>query len=96
MFGIDLIDASLLPAMFIALIAGFLSFASPCVLPIVPPYLAYMGGVSVSQLSEGGSRRWATALTALSFGGPATWVFVAAMAVGMAAQGLVARRVAPA
>lgn len=36
------------------------------------------------------------ALTALSFGGPATWIFVAAMAVGMAAQGLVAGRAAPA
>ena len=67
MFGIDIIDASLLPAMFIALIAGFLSFASPCVLPIVPPYLAYMGGVSVSQLTEGGSRRWATVATAGAF-----------------------------
>ena len=33
-----LLDASLLPAMFIALAAGLLSFLSPCVLPIVPPY----------------------------------------------------------
>jgi cytochrome c biogenesis protein CcdA len=35
-----LLDASLLPAMGIALVAGLLSFLSPCVLPIVPPYLA--------------------------------------------------------
>lgn len=67
MFGIDIFDASLLPAMAIALVAGFLSFASPCVLPIVPPYLAYMGGISVSQLAEGQTRRWGTVLTALSF-----------------------------
>ena len=53
MFGIDIIDAALLPAMVIALMAGFISFLSPCVLPIVPPYLAYMSGVSVSDLSEG-------------------------------------------
>lgn len=53
MFGIDLIDASLLPALMIALAAGLLSFLSPCVLPIVPPYLAYMSGVSVTDLSEG-------------------------------------------
>lgn len=52
MFGIDLIDASLLPAMMIALLAGVLSFLSPCVLPIIPPYLAYMGGISMSQLTE--------------------------------------------
>ena len=53
MFGIEIIDAGLLPAMFVALLAGFISFLSPCVLPIVPPYLAYMSGVSVSDLSEG-------------------------------------------
>ena len=45
MFGIYLFDASLLPAMVIALVAGVLSFLSPCVLPIIPPYLAYMGGI---------------------------------------------------
>ncbi len=27
--------------------AGALSFLSPCVLPLVPPYLCYMAGVSV-------------------------------------------------
>ncbi len=31
-------------------VAGLLSFASPCVLPLVPPYLAYMGGVSIEEL----------------------------------------------
>lgn len=53
MFGIDLIDASFLPAAFVALLAGLLSFLSPCVLPIVPPYLAYMGGVGVGDLRAG-------------------------------------------
>lgn len=51
MFGIDLIDAGLLPAMIVALAAGFLSFLSPCVLPVVPPYLAYMSGVSLGDLT---------------------------------------------
>ena len=27
--------------------AGALSFLSPCVLPLVPPYLCYMAGVTV-------------------------------------------------
>ncbi len=31
----------------IALLAGLLSFVSPCVLPLVPAYLGYMGGTSV-------------------------------------------------
>ncbi len=57
MFGIDLFDASLLPAMFVALTAGILSFLSPCVLPIVPPYLAYMGGISMNEMEDGSGRK---------------------------------------
>ncbi|MCP4820783.1 MAG: cytochrome c biogenesis protein CcdA, partial [Shimia sp.] len=30
MFGIDIIDAGLLPAMLVALFAGVISFLSPC------------------------------------------------------------------
>lgn len=52
MFGIEIIDAALMPAMFVALLAGFVSFLSPCVLPIVPPYLAYMSGISVSDMAS--------------------------------------------
>ena len=53
MFGIDLIDAGFLPAALVALLAGVVSFLSPCVLPIVPPYLAYMTGVGVNGLKAG-------------------------------------------
>jgi cytochrome c-type biogenesis protein len=67
MFGIDLIDASLLPAISIALAAGILSFLSPCVLPIVPPYLAYMSGVSVGDMSDGRQPRRQVAIAALFF-----------------------------
>ena len=49
MFGIDIIDATLIPAMTLAFLAGVISFLSPCVLPIVPPYLAYMSGISLSE-----------------------------------------------
>ncbi|MBZ8132004.1 cytochrome c biogenesis CcdA family protein [Afifella sp. IM 167] len=35
-----------------AFLAGFLSFVSPCVLPIVPPYLCYLAGVSFDQLQD--------------------------------------------
>ncbi|SFB70592.1 cytochrome c biogenesis CcdA family protein [Tropicimonas isoalkanivorans] len=65
--GLDIIDAGLLPAMAIALIAGLISFLSPCVLPIVPPYLAYMGGVSMNDMSAGPSARGKVILTALFF-----------------------------
>lgn len=53
MLGIELASAAFLPAAFVALLAGLLSFLSPCVLPIVPPYLAYMTGVNVSGLKSG-------------------------------------------
>ncbi|GAA0293130.1 cytochrome c biogenesis CcdA family protein [Rhodovulum strictum] len=67
MFGIELIDAGLLPAMLVSLVAGILSFVSPCVLPIVPPYLAYMGGISMGDLTgQTGARRRAL-LPALFF-----------------------------
>lgn len=56
MFGIEIIDAALLPAMIVALVAGMLSFLSPCVLPIVPPYLAYMSGITVSDMQTGNGR----------------------------------------
>jgi cytochrome c-type biogenesis protein len=35
-----------------AFLAGLLSFLSPCVLPLVPPYLCYIGGVSYADLSR--------------------------------------------
>lgn len=34
-----------------ALIAGLLSFLSPCILPIVPFYLSYLAGVGMNQIS---------------------------------------------
>jgi cytochrome c-type biogenesis protein len=34
-----------------ALLAGVLSFLSPCVLPLVPPYLAFIGGTTFDQLT---------------------------------------------
>ncbi|MDZ7905929.1 MAG: cytochrome c biogenesis protein CcdA [Cypionkella sp.] len=55
MFGIEILDASLIPSLLVALIAGGLSFLSPCVLPIVPPYLAYMSGISVGEMKAGRS-----------------------------------------
>jgi cytochrome c-type biogenesis protein len=75
MFGIDLFDAGLLPAMLVALTAGVLSFLSPCVLPIVPPYLAYMGGISMNEMQAGTGRRRAVLAAAFFVLGLST-VFV--------------------
>lgn len=35
-----------------ALVAGFLSFVSPCVLPLVPVYISTMTGLSVDELTD--------------------------------------------
>jgi len=37
---------------FYALLAGALSFLSPCVLPLVPPYLVYLAGTSLERLAD--------------------------------------------
>lgn len=87
MFGAELIDAGLVPALMVAMVAGLLSFLSPCVLPIVPPYLAYMGGVSVSDM-KGAVKRGPVVLAAVFFVLGLSTVFlilgVAASALGRA------------
>lgn len=37
----------------IAFLAGLLSFASPCVLPLVPAYIGYLGGTTVMSDGDG-------------------------------------------
>jgi len=42
---------------FLAFAAGVLSFLSPCVLPLVPSYLAFITGLSFEELTQEHSRR---------------------------------------
>lgn len=35
-----------------AFLAGILTFLSPCVLPLIPPYMSYISGVSIGELAE--------------------------------------------
>ena len=42
-------DGGILIAIAVALIAGLISFASPCVIPLVPGYLAYTSGVAATR-----------------------------------------------
>lgn len=39
-----------------AFMAGLLSFLSPCVLPLVPPYLCFLAGVGIGELSGSSGR----------------------------------------
>jgi len=81
LFGVDIIDGSLLLSVMIATFAGVLSFLSPCVLPIVPPYLAYMGGTSIEGIESG--RDKGVILKAISFVFGLSTVF---MFLGLAAS----------
>jgi len=81
-----------------ALGAGILSFLSPCVLPLVPPYLAFMAGVSLDQMTArdstvaatpSGVRARVMASAVMFVLGFAT-VFVALGATASAASALIA------
>src|SRR3990170_4520841 len=48
-------------------LAGLVSFLSPCVLPLVPPYLGYLGGTTIEEFTaeEGVPRHvWSRVVTA--------------------------------
>jgi cytochrome c-type biogenesis protein len=47
-----IVDANLLVAAAVAFAAGLVSFASPCVVPLVPGYLSYMTGLSATELTD--------------------------------------------
>jgi cytochrome c-type biogenesis protein len=63
-------SGSLLAAVPVALLAGLVSFASPCVLPLVPAYVGYLGGMSAA--SAPGTARAPRVRAAAAGGGTAT------------------------
>ncbi len=72
----------------LALLFGFISFISPCVLPLVPAYLSYISGVSLEELQDADKKKkalrkvfWNSIMFCLGF----TLVFVA---LGMTASAL--------
>ena len=80
MIAADSVDATV----FAAFAVGFISFVSPCVLPLVPGYLSTISGVSFADIQEGRGRREVLG-PALLFCLAFTVMFVA---LGMTATGL--------
>jgi cytochrome c-type biogenesis protein len=68
-----------------AFAVGFVSFVSPCVLPLVPGYLSAVSGVSLAEIQHGEKRISRVLLPAFVFCLSFTVVFVA---LGMTATGL--------
>ena len=68
-----------------AFAVGFVSFISPCVLPLVPGYLSAVSGVSIAEMKSGERNQLKILLPAIVFCLSFTVVFVA---LGMTATGL--------
>src|SRR5437660_11459109 len=78
-------------SIFAALFAGLISFLSPCVLPLVPPYIAYLAGASLERLAEAEPRaRRETIVAAMLFVLGFSTVFVA-LGAGASAIGALMR-----
>jgi cytochrome c-type biogenesis protein len=76
-----------------ALLAGLVSFLSPCVLPLVPPYLVYLAGASLERLADAEPERRVkreTIVAALLFVAGFSTVFVA-LGAGASAIGALMR-----
>ncbi|WP_405613885.1 cytochrome c biogenesis CcdA family protein [Streptomyces sp. NBC_01511] len=67
-------SGALVLALPIALLAGLISFFSPCVLPLVPGYLSYVTGISGTDLAD--ARRGRMVIGAVLFVAGFTAVFV--------------------
>ena len=78
-FAEIILNGQLLLAIPVALLAGLVSFASPCVLPLVPGYLAYVGGMTSSSEMKSGRRRLVLGISLFILGFSA--VFLAYSAV---------------
>lgn len=50
----------------LAFAAGFLSFISPCVFPLIPSYVSYITGISFEDLVEGGDKKNVTKICLLN------------------------------
>jgi cytochrome c-type biogenesis protein len=78
-----------------ALIAGLLSFVSPCVLPLIPAYISFLGGASLSQLTNDGGIDAATQkrifYSAFAFVLGFSTVFISLGATATAVSGLIAQ-----
>src|SRR3954468_7644324 len=69
----------------VALVAGFISFLAPCVLPLVPGYLSAVSAVEADRLGESGVE-WRIARASIPFILGFTAVFVV-LGAGAAALG---------
>jgi cytochrome c-type biogenesis protein len=61
----DISHGLTLSVLFFSLFMGFISFASPCILPLIPSYVSYITGISYDDLVGQESRRKNMSITLL-------------------------------
>ena len=71
------IGGSMLLAIPVSLLAGLVSFFSPCVLPLLPGYLSYATGLSAAEVASGDGKKRQVLLGTLGFVLGFALVFVA-------------------
>ena len=77
---------------FAAFLAGLLSFFSPCVLPLVPTYLAFISGLSLEELKSRKGKRSRAVVASLLFISGFTLIFILLGATATALGGWLFRQ----
>jgi len=75
----DITHGLSITSLFFSMLMGIVSFASPCILPLIPSYVSYITGISFDELVGPGSRRKninTTLLHSLAFVAGFTVIFV--------------------
>lgn len=84
-FAEAVLNGSLLLAVPVALLAGLVSFASPCVLPLVPGYLGYVSGLTGVDLQQQKRGRMLTGIGLFILGFSTVFMLVGAVFGGLGA-----------
>jgi cytochrome c-type biogenesis protein len=88
----DAMGGSMVLAVPVALLAGVVSFFSPCVVPLLPGYLSYMTGMAAAEVAAGHRRGRMLIGTLLFVLGLAVVFVVAGFAIGAFGQLLIQHR----
>jgi cytochrome c-type biogenesis protein len=64
------------PTLLLSLAAGVLAFLSPCIIPLLPSYISFIGGVTTGETEGSGPARWLVFTRTLFFVAGFTIVFV--------------------
>lgn len=78
------LSGPLLAALAVAALAGLVSFASPCVLPLVPGFLGYLGGMSPEVTERGGRGRLLAGTALFVAGFSAVFITMSVVISGLA------------